>query len=90
MIDIVTYVKLFTILAAISETCGVIVPVNSGIRTPEHNKRVGGVPDSKHLTGEALDLGLHGMSSTERSCVITQSRLQYKKVLVYPNHLNVE
>ena len=30
--------------------------VTSGIRCTAHNKRVGGVPDSKHLTGEAVDI----------------------------------
>jgi uncharacterized protein YcbK (DUF882 family) len=29
--------------------------INSGYRTPEHNKRVGGVANSQHLTGEACD-----------------------------------
>lgn len=29
--------------------------VNSGLRTPEHNQKVGGSPKSSHMTGEACD-----------------------------------
>ena len=30
--------------------------INSGYRTPEHNKKVGGVPGSSHVTGWAADI----------------------------------
>ena len=32
--------------------------VNSGIRTPEHNKKVGGKEGSSHLDGYAVDLSV--------------------------------
>ncbi|MCG8329797.1 MAG: D-Ala-D-Ala carboxypeptidase family metallohydrolase [Chitinophagales bacterium] len=35
---------------------GYPLQVNSGYRTPEHNARVGGVPDSAHLKGLAADI----------------------------------
>lgn len=31
--------------------------INSGFRCPEHNKAVGGVEHSAHLSGEAADIG---------------------------------
>ncbi|MGM0409171.1 MAG: YcbK family protein [Bacillota bacterium] len=30
--------------------------INSGYRTPEHNKAVGGAPESKHMEGIAADV----------------------------------
>ncbi len=70
--------------------CGLIIPINSGLRSFSHNSRVGGVAWSKHLTGEAFDLGLHFMSMSDRQCVITTSRKLFKKTIVYPNHVHVE
>jgi zinc D-Ala-D-Ala carboxypeptidase len=32
------------------------IRVNSGYRTPEHNKKVGGSPTSQHITGQACDI----------------------------------
>lgn len=32
------------------------IVISSGFRCPEHNKAVGGLPNSAHLTGEAADI----------------------------------
>ena len=32
------------------------IRINSGYRSPEHNKRVGGSPTSQHCKGEAVDI----------------------------------
>ena len=34
----------------------VAIKINSGYRSPEHNKAVGGVPNSKHTLGQAADI----------------------------------
>ena len=38
---------------------------SSGVRCPEHNKEVGGVWNSYHLTGRALDFRIQGRSAAE-------------------------
>jgi len=38
------------------EIKGWAVRVNCGFRCPAHNQRVGGVTNSRHMTGEAVDL----------------------------------
>jgi len=43
-------------LDKVREFAGFPMIINSGYRTPEHNKRVGGVPTSAHLTGLAADI----------------------------------
>lgn len=39
----------------IRDSYGEPIYINSGYRTPEHNKIVGGVYNSQHLTGQACD-----------------------------------
>jgi zinc D-Ala-D-Ala carboxypeptidase len=38
------------------ELLGRPIVIHSGFRCPEHNKAVGGTPQSAHLTGEAADI----------------------------------
>lgn len=38
------------------------IMINSGLRTPEHNKEVGGSPGSLHLKGMAADIVVAGCS----------------------------
>ena len=45
--------------------------INSGFRSPEVNKRVGGSPTSNHLTGCAVDLHVYGIEQAMRyACVL--------------------
>ena len=39
--------------------------VSSGLRCPQHNANVGGVPDSRHLSGKAIDLRIEGKSARQ-------------------------
>ena len=43
------------VLDPLREKIGAI-QINSGYRTPAHNKEVGGSPTSQHTTGQAVDL----------------------------------
>lgn len=47
-------------------SCRFNFSVTSWIRTPAHNKKVGGVPDSMHLLGLAVDVILDDWSETEQ------------------------
>jgi hypothetical protein len=47
--------------------------VSSGVRCPQHNANVGGVPDSRHLQGKAMDFRISGMTA--------QQVLEYVKLL---------
>lgn len=43
-------------LEALRSRLGVAIYVNSGWRTVEHNRRVGGAKDSQHILGKAADI----------------------------------
>lgn len=38
------------------------IVINSAYRTPSHNKKEGGSPNSQHLLGKALDIKVEGVS----------------------------
>lgn len=40
--------------------------ITSGYRSPEHNKKVGGAPRSYHVSGDAADIDMSGMSEEQR------------------------
>jgi uncharacterized protein YcbK (DUF882 family) len=46
------------------------IKITSGYRSPEHNAKVGGVKSSKHITGEAADFKIAGMTPKEVAAVI--------------------
>lgn len=49
-------VRLLAMLDELRERFGQPLLVTSGYRSPGHNQRVGGAPDSQHLLGRAADL----------------------------------
>ena len=48
--------ELVALLDEAREIAGVSFVITSGFRTPEHNRRVGGVPGSAHTKGLAADI----------------------------------
>tara|TARA_R100001015_G_C4536143_1_gene101247 strand:- start:154 stop:510 length:357 start_codon:yes stop_codon:yes gene_type:complete len=51
------------------QTAGIPFRINSGYRTPKHNKKVGGAENSSHLRGFAADI--HAVSSAERFSILS-------------------
>ena len=54
--------ELVELLEAIRAAAGGAVTINSGYRSPAHNKAVGGVPSSQHVYGRAADIRVDGAS----------------------------
>jgi hypothetical protein len=54
--------ELVVILQAIRSHFNKPVTINSGYRTPEYNKKVGGATQSQHLYGTAADIAVSGVS----------------------------
>lgn len=49
---------------------GAPLDITSGFRTKEHNHRIGGVVNSKHLTGDAIDVGFPDDTSRQLAYAI--------------------
>lgn len=52
-------------LQVIRDLLGKPIIINSGYRSPTHNKRVGGALHSQHLSGMAVDIVIPGMAAAE-------------------------
>ena len=64
--------------------------INSGYRSPELNKRVGGSPTSNHLTGCAVDIRVAGIEQALRYAVILmdyadETKQDYDEILIEKN-----
>ena len=51
----------------------------SGYRSPEHNKKVGGVKNSQHMLGKAADIQVEGIKPSHIAEVI-RGMMQYKLI----------
>ena len=65
--------------------------VVSGLRCRQHNQEVGGVENSQHMTGEAVDLRIAGVSAEELLAYLRQQpELRYAYAINATNvHLDV-
>jgi uncharacterized protein YcbK (DUF882 family) len=63
--------------------------ITSGFRTEEENKKVGGLKNSKHLYGEAVDLRIEGGT---RAAKVIQGLLKINtfEVIIEEDHIHVE
>ena len=56
--------KLVRLADRVREHFGVPITVSSGVRCETHNANVGGVANSRHKTGTAMDFSVRGMSAS--------------------------
>ena len=66
--------------------------VSSGLRCPQHNANVGGVPNSRHLSGKAIDLRIEGKSARQTlAWVQEQPEVRYAYAIdAYYVHMDIE
>ena len=57
--------RLIAALQSLRDRVGVPITITSGYRCMEHNRKVGGVKNSRHVSGEAADIHIHGMTAKE-------------------------
>ena len=66
------------------------IRINSGYRSPQLNKKIGGVATSNHLTGCAVDIKVAGMEQLLRYAVILldyadESKQEFDELLIERN-----
>ena len=57
-------------LEVLRERAGTPIRINSGYRSPQLNRKIGGVANSNHLTGCAVDIRVSGMEQLIRYAAI--------------------
>ena len=77
-------------LEVLRERAGTPIRINSGYRSPQLNKRIGGVPTSNHLTGCAVDIRVSGMEQLIRYAAILldyadESKQDFDELLIEKN-----
>ena len=69
---------------------GVPIIINSGYRSPQLNRKIGGAPNSNHLTGCAVDIRVSGMEQLIRYAAILldyadESKQDFDELLIEKN-----
>ena len=77
-------------LEVLRERSGGPVRINSGYRSPQLNKKIGGVPTSNHLTGCAADIRVANMEQLIRYAAIIleyadETNQQFDELLIEKN-----
>lgn len=62
--------KLANQLQVLRDYIGKSIKVNSGYRSPKHNKSIGGVKNSQHVLGKAADIVVKGIKPQELALII--------------------
>jgi len=86
--QVVLYSGLLQRLQRLRELVARPLIISSGYRNPQHNRRVGGAPDSLHLRGMAADIFVRGMPPP----VLADKarRVGFDRIIVYDSFLHVE
>jgi len=81
-------------LQTLRDFIGKPITINSGYRSPEYNKKIGGASRSQHLLGKAADIRVEGVSPRELRGVIEElikdGRLSFKGIGAYSNFIHVD
>ena len=77
-------------LEVLRERAGTPIIINSGYRSPQLNRKIGGAPNSNHLTGCAADIRVENMEQLIRYAAILldyadESKQEFDELLIERN-----
>ena len=82
--------NLIEVLEIIRKKLNAPVIINSGYRTPEWNKKVGGAKCSYHMKGMAADIVVKGHTPKEVAKIANEIMKDYGGVIRYSNFVHVD
>lgn len=82
--------ELVAILQTVRDHFKQPVIVNSGYRTMQHNRKVGGVKDSNHTKGKAADIVVKGYTPLEVYEFLNEYLKNGYGLIKYPNFVHVD
>lgn len=81
-------------LQALRDEIGEPIHVNSGYRTPEYNKKIGGKPLSQHLKAKAADLTTKNYRPKQLAAVIEKliksGKMKQGGIGIYPGFVHYD
>ncbi len=83
-------VELVAVLEDVREHFDSGVTINSGCRCKEHNKRVGGEPDSEHTRGTAADIVVDGVPAHEVHAYLSMKYAGRYGIGKYQNRTHID
>ena len=86
--------KLAAQLQILRDYLGESIHINSGYRSPEHNKKVGGKKASQHLQAKAADITVKSKTPKQLAAIIekliSEGKLKFGGMGVYPGFVHVD
>lgn len=81
-------------LQVLRDYLGEPVKLNSGYRTPEYNKKIGGKPASKHMRAQAADITVKSKSPKQLHSIIekliAQKKMKQGGLGLYPGFVHYD
>ena len=63
--------------------------ITSALRTPLQNKAAGGVPDSQHLKGEAIDFKPYGSTTYSQLVTYIMDYVAFDQFILYAGFMHI-
>jgi uncharacterized protein YcbK (DUF882 family) len=86
---VLVHPALILALQAIRDVAGAGIRINSGYRTPEYNKSIGGATNSMHTLGMAADIVITGMTPMQVAAIANDLKLGGIKAYPTFTHIDV-
>jgi len=72
------------------DLCGFPIIITSGLRTTEQNAAAGGVPDSAHVKGLAVDVQAPVGKNEREKLIWALGRVGFRRVGLYDRHVHCD